>query len=103
MALQLLSRATDQFMIEIARHLRTMEETYATVSQNNGARRLISVLLTSGMIAPTLTKAARVAALRRRWANATRHLRWHEANELWAELMTEWLKPTAINQSYWNA
>ena len=62
----------------------------------------MSVLLTSGMTAPTLTKAARVAELRRRWADATRHLRWDEANQLWQELMLEWLKPTAVNQRYWN-
>ena len=62
----------------------------------------MSVLLTSGMSAPTLTKAARVAELRRRWADATRHMRWDEANELWQELMVEWLKPTAVNQRYWN-
>jgi hypothetical protein len=62
----------------------------------------MSVLLTSGMTAPTPTKAARVAALRRRWADATRHMRWDEANQLWQELMLEWLKPTAVNQRYWN-
>lgn len=62
----------------------------------------MSVLLTSGMTAPTLTKAARVAELRRRWATATRHMRWDEANLLWQELMLEWLKPTAVNQRYWN-
>lgn len=38
----------------------------------------------------------------RRWAAATRHLRAHEADQLWQELMVEWLKPTAVNQSYWN-
>ena len=62
----------------------------------------MSVLLTSGMSAPTVTKAARVAELRRRWADATRHMRWDEANQLWQELMLEWLKPTAVNQRYWN-
>ena len=63
---------------------------------------MMSVLLTSGMTAPPVTKAARVAELRRRWADATRHLRWDEADELWQELMPEWLKPTAVNQRYWN-
>jgi len=62
----------------------------------------MSILLTSGMTAPTLTKAARVAELRRRWADATRHLRWDEANELWQELMLEWLTPTVVDQGYWN-
>ena len=62
----------------------------------------MSVLLTSGMSAPPVTKAARVAELRRRWADATRHQRWDEANQLWQELMLEWLKPTAVNQRYWN-
>ena len=42
------------------------------------------------------------ATIMRRWADATRHMRWAEANELWRELMTEWLKPTAVNQRYWN-
>ena len=63
----------------------------------------MSVLLASGMSAPPVTKAARVAELRRRWAEATRHLRWDEANELWQELMLEWLKPTVVNQHYWNS
>ena len=62
----------------------------------------MSVLLTAGMSAPPVTKAARVAELRRRWADATRHMRWDEANQLWQELMLEWLKPTAVNQRYWN-
>ena len=62
----------------------------------------MSVLLAEGMTAPVLTKAARVAELRRRWADATRHMRWDEANQLWQELMLEWLKPTAVNQRYWN-
>ena len=43
-----------------------------------------------------------IESLVRRWADATRHLRCDEANELWRELMVEWLKPTIINQRYWN-
>ena len=42
------------------------------------------------------------AAVMRRWAEATRHMRWHEANQLWLELMTEWLKPLPPDQRYWN-
>ena len=42
------------------------------------------------------------ATIMRRWADATRHMRWDEANQLWQELMLEWLKPTAVNQRYWN-
>ena len=41
-------------------------------------------------------------AIMRLCADATRHMRWDKANELWQELMLERLKPTAINQSYWN-
>ena len=37
-----------------------------------------------------------------RWADATRHLRWDEADELWRELMEEWLKPPVVDQRYWN-
>ena len=37
-----------------------------------------------------------------RWADATRHLRWDEAEQLWRELMAEWLKPPVTEQSYWN-
>ena len=66
--LQFLSRATDQFMIETAPHLQTMEEILRYGKPNNARGAAISVLLTSGMTAPTLTKAARVAELRRRWA-----------------------------------
>jgi hypothetical protein len=43
-----------------------------------------------------------IESLVRRWADATRHLRCDEANQLWQELMVEWLKPTMINQGYWN-
>ena len=42
------------------------------------------------------------AAIMRRWADATRHMRWHAANQLWLELMTEWLKPLPPDQRYWN-
>ena len=38
----------------------------------------------------------------RRWADATRHMRWDEAEQLWRELMAEWLKPPVIDQGYWN-
>jgi hypothetical protein len=38
----------------------------------------------------------------RRWADATRHLQCDEANQLWRELMVEWVKPTVIDQGYWN-
>jgi len=38
----------------------------------------------------------------RRWAEATRHMRWDEADQLWQELKVEWLKPTLIDQGYWN-
>ena len=41
-------------------------------------------------------------ALMRRWANATRHLRWDEAEQLWRELMAEWLRPPVTDQGYWN-
>jgi len=37
-----------------------------------------------------------------RWADATRHLRWDEAEQLWRELMAEWLRPPVTEQSYWN-
>ena len=40
--------------------------------------------------------------LMRRWADATRNLRSDEANQLWQELVDEWLKPTLIDQGYWN-
>ena len=40
--------------------------------------------------------------LMRRWADATRHLRWDEAEQLWRELMAEWLKPPVADQGYWN-
>jgi hypothetical protein len=40
--------------------------------------------------------------LMRRWADATRHLRQEEADELWRQLMEEWLKPLVLNQRYWN-
>lgn len=42
------------------------------------------------------------AAIMRRWSDATRHMRWAEANELWRELMTEWLTPPVMDQDYWN-
>jgi len=38
----------------------------------------------------------------RRWADATRHLRWDEAEQLWRELMAEWLRPPVTDQGYWN-
>ena len=41
-------------------------------------------------------------AVMSRWADATRHQRWDEARELWAQLMADWLKPPATNQRYWN-
>jgi len=37
-----------------------------------------------------------------RWADATRHLRWDEAEQLWRELMAEWLRPPVADQGYWN-
>ena len=40
--------------------------------------------------------------LMRRWADATRHLRWDEAEQLWRELMAEWLTPPVADQGYWN-
>jgi len=41
-------------------------------------------------------------AIMRRWSDATRHMRWDEANLLWQELMLEWLRPPVIDQRYWN-
>jgi len=41
-------------------------------------------------------------AVMARWADATRHQRWEEANELWWLMMEDWLKPPATNQRYWN-
>jgi hypothetical protein len=38
----------------------------------------------------------------RRWADATRYLRWDEAEQLWRELMVEWLRPPGTDQGYWN-
>jgi hypothetical protein len=38
----------------------------------------------------------------RRWADATRHQRWDEANQLWAQLMADWPKQPPLNQRYWN-
>jgi hypothetical protein len=38
----------------------------------------------------------------RRWADATRHLRADEADDLWRQLMEEWLKPLIVDQNYWN-
>jgi hypothetical protein len=38
----------------------------------------------------------------RRWADATRHYRWDEAEQLWRELMAEWLRPPIMDQRYWN-
>ena len=38
----------------------------------------------------------------RRWADATRYLRWDEAEQLWRELMAECLRPPAPDQGYWN-
>jgi hypothetical protein len=46
--------------------------------------------------------AVNAAQIKRRWATATRHMRWDEANKLWQELLLELLKPTAVNQRYWN-
>lgn len=40
--------------------------------------------------------------LMRRWADATRHYRWDEADELWRHLMEQWLTPTVADQGYWN-
>jgi hypothetical protein len=41
-------------------------------------------------------------AIMSRWADATRHMQWDDADNLWRELMTERLKPPATNQRYWN-
>ena len=38
----------------------------------------------------------------KQWADATRHYRWNEADELWRHLMEQWLTPTIIDQGYWN-
>lgn len=56
----------------------------------------MSVLLKSGLTAP------KIASIRERWADATRHMRADEANQLWQELMEEWLKPLLVDQGYWN-
>ena len=40
--------------------------------------------------------------IRERWADATRHLRADEADDLWRQLMEEWLKPLLVDQGYWN-
>jgi len=37
-----------------------------------------------------------------RWADATRHMQWDDADRLWQELTTEWLRPPVLNQRYWN-
>jgi hypothetical protein len=37
-----------------------------------------------------------------RWADATRHMRGDKADQLWQELMVEWVKPIAVDQGYWN-
>ena len=42
------------------------------------------------------------AAIMRRWADATRHMQWDDADKLWQELMAEWLRPPVGNQQYWN-
>jgi len=36
------------------------------------------------------------------WASATRRQQWAEADELWAQLIEQWLKPPVIDQRYWN-
>ena len=41
-------------------------------------------------------------AVMARWADATRNQRWDEADELWAQLIVDWLKPPVVNQRYWN-
>jgi len=51
---------------------------------------------------PLIKRPNRQESLRRRWADATRHMRWDEADQLWHELMVEWLKPTLVDQGYWN-
>jgi len=38
----------------------------------------------------------------KQWADATRHHRWAEADELWRHLMEQWLTPTVADQGYWN-
>ena len=40
--------------------------------------------------------------IRERWADATRHMRADEADDLWRQLMEEWLKPLLVDQGYWN-
>ena len=58
----------------------------------------MSVLLKSGMSAPRISRET----LMRRWADATRHMRADEADDLWRQLMEEWLKPLLVDQGYWN-
>jgi len=41
-------------------------------------------------------------ALMSQWASATRRQQWGEADELWAQIIEQWLKPPMINQNYWN-
>jgi hypothetical protein len=40
--------------------------------------------------------------LMKRWADATRHQRWDEANQLWQELMVQWLTAPVADQKYWD-
>jgi hypothetical protein len=48
------------------------------------------------------TIASREQRLMRRWADATRHHRWEEADELWRQLMVQWLTAPIVDQEYWN-
>jgi len=48
------------------------------------------------------TIASREERLMRRWADATRHYRWDEADRLWRKLMLQWLTAPIINQRYWD-
>jgi hypothetical protein len=61
----------------------------------------MSVLLTSGLTAPKTAVDIR-EDIARRWADASRHLRADEADDLWRQLMQEWLTPLIVNQEYWN-
>lgn len=48
------------------------------------------------------TSASREQRLMRRWADATRHHRWDEADQLWRKLMVQWLTAPVVDQEYWN-
>jgi hypothetical protein len=57
------------------------------------------------MTAPSIerrTIASREDRLMRRWADATRHHRWDEADELLQKLIAQSLTAPIVNQEYWN-